>query len=397
MRKTHPLLLNLLCLALATALWLPTVHVFFAPSQAEALTAAPDERISPMAQALLERQLAVIERSQSSSEDLALLRHNNPEWDFMGRTFTVLALANLALRASEERPRYLAAMDRLIEETLELEAEHGPEYFLMSYWRHAPFVAQPARTLFVEGEIALMLGARQLIEERPEYAPLLRSRINSVIEHLSQGPMLSGESYPDECWTFCNAVALAAIRIADMIHGEDHSELSARWLENARTFLVDPRTGMLVSEFTYEGVHLDGPEGSSIFFVAHFLQLVDEDFARDQYRRARQALGVEVAGFAYAREWPDSSRAIPDIDSGPIIPITGASAGASGMAILGAAAFEDRSFLRGLITSLEFAGFPIEDSRELRYGASNQVGDAVLLYALVQGPLWAHVINGGRG
>ena len=104
-------------------------------------------------------------------------------------------------------------------------------------------------------------------------------------------------------------------------------------------------------------------------------------------------MGVEFLGYAWAREWPDPSRAIPDIDSGPTIPITGANAGASGMAILGAAAFGDTAFLNGLLTSLDFAAFPIEDGDQLRYGASNSVGDAVLLYALIQGPLWETINN----
>ena len=58
-------------------------------------------------------------------------------------------------------------------------------------------------------------------------------------------------------------------------------------------------------------------------------------------------------------------------------------------ALLGAGAFDDRATLAGLVASLDLAAFPIEDAGGLRYAASNAVGDAVLLYALVEGPLWA--------
>ena len=58
---------------------------------------------------------------------------------------------------------------------------------------------------------------------------------------------------------------------------------------------------------------------------------------------------------------------------------------------MGAAAFGDAEFLSGLLTSLEMAGFPVRTGGRLRYAASNQVGDAVLLYATVLGPLWAEV------
>jgi hypothetical protein len=159
--------------------------------------------------------------------------------------------------------------------------------------------------------------------------------------------------------------------------------------------LVDPATGLLVSSYTRDGRVLDGPEGSSIWMSAHNLLLVDEAFARDQYARARRELGVEALGYAWAREWPRSSSARPDVDSGPIVPLLDASAGSSGLAILGASAFGDDSFLEGLLASLELAGYPDRRGGELRYRASNRVGDAVVLYALSFGPLWDRVRRAG--
>ena len=63
---------------------------------------------------------------------------------------------------------------------------------------------------------------------------------------------------------------------------------------------------------------------------------------------------------------------------------------------MGAAAFDDRGFLHELVTSLQLAAFPLEWDGKLKYCASNQVGDAVLLYALVQGPLWKRVLEAPR-
>jgi hypothetical protein len=80
-----------------------------------------------------------------------------------------------------------------------------------------------------------------------------------------------------------------------------------------------------------------------------------------------------------------------DVDSGPVIPGLGASASASGLAIMGAASFGDLGYFRSLLASLEFAGFPREREGRLRYHASNPVGDAVLLYAMTEGPLWDRV------
>jgi hypothetical protein len=124
---------------------------------------------------------------------------------------------------------------------------------------------------------------------------------------------------------------------------------------------------------------------------AHCLDLVDPAFAADQYRRAKRELGRSVFGFGYAREWPEAWVGAMDVDSGPVIPPLGISAGASGLAFVGAAAFGDDLFLGRLLTSLRFGGFPVHDNGTLRFAASNDVGDAVLLYAWVMGPLWEEI------
>jgi len=183
-------------------------------------------------------------------------------------------------------------------------------------------------------------------------------------------------------------------RAADFLDGTDHSEFLGRWLATARKSLVHPPTGLLVSSYTFAGDVGDGPEGSSIWLAAHCLRLVDEAFARDQYERARRELAGRLCGFGFAREWPASWRGAMDVDSGPIIPVLGISAGSSGLALVGARSFDDADFFRALLTSLDFAGFPIREDGTLKYGASNQVGDSVMLYALVLGPVWDRILAG---
>ena len=125
--------------------------------------------------------------------------------------------------------------------------------------------------------------------------------------------------------------------------------------------------------------------------AAHCLQIVDKDFANDQYKRAKKELACSIFGFGYAKEWPDSYTGPADVDSGPIIPILEISAGSSGLAFVGAGVFGDREYFEKLLTTLNYGGFPMEDDGELSYQASNQVGDAVLLYSMVVGPLWDRV------
>jgi len=252
-------------------------------------------------------------------------------------------------------------------------------------------VLRPPRSLFIDGEIALMLAARRLVEEKPAYRQPLAERVEIMIDRMSQSPVLCAESYPDECWLFCNTVSLAAIRLADALDGTRHDAFLARWVRTAKAKLVEPRTGLLISAFQADGQPAPcgaGPEGTTIWMACHMLDVVDHEFAREQYRRARRELARSLFGFGYSREWPASFPGSMDVDSGPVVPILGASASASGLAILGAAAFGDRWFFDRLLTSLNLGGFPVERGGQLRYQASNPVGDAVVLYAMVLGPLW---------
>ena len=68
---------------------------------------------------------------------MAKMRGTNAEWDFMGRSFLVWALANRGLRHPEQKDACLAVMDRIIDETLKTEREQGIFHFLMPYARMA--------------------------------------------------------------------------------------------------------------------------------------------------------------------------------------------------------------------------------------------------------------------
>ncbi|MFA6240204.1 MAG: hypothetical protein WC655_04700, partial [Candidatus Hydrogenedentales bacterium] len=285
---------------------------------------------------------------------------------------------------------YLHVLDLIIHDTERLLAEGGDLYFLMEYAREAPFAQQPSRSLFIDGELAAMIAARRFVEERT-FSKTLNERVDLIVERMSQSPVLCCESYPNECWMFCNAVALAAVKMNDVLDGRDHSAFLKAWVTSARERLTDPKTGLLVSSFTYQGHAMDGPEGSTLWMTAHALQVVDEDFAKSQYDGARRALQGSCLGFAWAREWPETWRGPMDVDSGPVIPVFEISAGSSGLAFVGAAAFGDESYYKQLAATLRFSAFPYERRGELKFCASNQVGDAVLLYSTVLGPLWEEV------
>jgi hypothetical protein len=376
------LLLATTCLIVGFALWLPCIRLLYpAPTRDLAFVAEQHQRLS-----------------RPDPVGLSRLRRANPEWALMARTLAGAALARQILRARTSLPRAAAGqlearllprLDALVERVLRLERQHGFQHFLLAYGRRGRWRQRPPRSQFVDGELAWLIGLRRRVrDDSPRLRRAFRQRVQAIVTRMKHSPTLSAESYPDECWTFCNTIALAALKLAERLDGADTAGLPQRWVALARRRLVDRRTGLLVSSYHLDGRVRDGPEGSSLWLSITMLRQVDRAFARDQYRRARRHLGRTVLGFGFAREWPAGARrARRDVDSGQPIPLLGASPSSSGFALWAARAFDDRSFARDLARSLELAGYPIKTAAGRRFAASNAVGDAVLLLAASESPL----------
>ncbi len=332
----------------------------------------------------------------------ASLRAENPEWVLLHHLFSVLSFANLALSKPRAGTAGVHDMDALIDDVLRAEQAHGQRAFLLPYVDVRPFMVGPPRSAFVDGELAVMLGARSLVVralheqgvgagvvEREDYLAELRRRVASLSEHMERSAVFCAESYPNECWSFCTVIGLVAMRMLDELDGTDHSQVIARFIAVARKQLTDPCTGLWISSFDLAGTRHDGPEGSTIWMVAHGLALFDPELAADQFERAKRALSVSALGLSVSREWPVGDEGMFDIDVGPIVPWLGASAASSGFAILAASTFHDGEFADGLMRSLLLVGLPLPSSGGLRFVAGNALGDAVILYGMTQGPLWA--------
>ena len=229
---------SLAALFLAGLIWLPCLHFVFARPVSAFYTPSG---LSPKARELAARHIELWANPQLREQEISRMRVSNAEWDFMGRSYLVWALANMGLRDPSLKPLCLQTMDQIIDQTRQLEKEKGIYFFLMPYAKSGEFVAKPSRSLFIDGEIALMLASRRVLGEKPEYKPLLAERIQIITDGLQHSKHLALESYPDECWTFDHVVALAAIRTADYLDGTDHSALIRDWVTMAKKKLVDPK------------------------------------------------------------------------------------------------------------------------------------------------------------
>src|SRR5580704_10628917 len=84
-----------LAVLIATVVWLPSVHLLYYRSGAEFRSEAG---LSTRARELASWQLHLWQDPAQRQAELARMRRSNAEWDFMGRSFLVWALANIAMR-----------------------------------------------------------------------------------------------------------------------------------------------------------------------------------------------------------------------------------------------------------------------------------------------------------
>ena len=239
------------------------------------------------------------------------------------------------------KAEHLAVIDAVLTRTLPRRA-HGDDEFLLLLRAPAPFRDVRRRSFFVDGEIALMLAARQLVEPRADLAPLLRERIDTIARPArARAGAGRRELSRRGVRRFCNTVALAALRLYDAVDGCETTGScgGAGSSRRASTWWI-ARTGLLRLELHLRRrQHAMGRRARRCGSPAHMLQVVDADFAREQYERARRELIGRARSASRGRaEWPEacarrtttSTRARP-------FRWSNANAGSSGLALRGGA------------------------------------------------------------
>jgi len=315
------------------------------------------------------------------------MAEQNPEWDLISRTFFAYSLANVALQYPDERERALKYLDQVIADTM----TRPWQEFVLPYAFDRPYVVQPVRSIMIDGEVALMIGLRRLV--RDDVSDDVRRKHDELNAHcirmIEAGAVLCGESYPNECWLWCTPLALASVRVHDVLEGEDHGKLFRLWESVARERLVDPRNGLIKSAVTLNGKTIHPPEGSTIWIGAQCLLAFAPDFAREQYALMKEHLSGRLLCFQFGREWPRGLEGEWDIDSG-FTPF-GMGPASTGFALVASKEFGDLAFFSELTGLLNLVGVPQREGDQFRYLSSNLVGDATFLYAKTTGPAWAEL------
>jgi hypothetical protein len=184
-------------LAMAPAVYLPDVDGYYAAE------------LPKDAQAQLEYFYWIWDDPVRREAAHLAMRSQNPEWDMISRSFFAYSLANVALGCPAEREKALRYLDRVIDDTVVRDWHE----FLLPYGSERPFIRQPASSIMVDGEFSLMIGLRRLVADSPDYKhrALHRQMIERCVAAMEAGPVLCGECYPDECWLWCNPLALTSI------------------------------------------------------------------------------------------------------------------------------------------------------------------------------------------
>ena len=325
------------------------------------------------------------------------MRRSNPEWDFMGRTFLAYSLAEMALREPAEKARHLAALDAILDDTLRRERDEGLYYFLMPYARarpsgcsrraassstaRSPSCSASAASSSERGRVPAAAAARvEAMIARMKRARCSRPRATRTSAGRSATPSPSPRSRRRDCWT-----------------GRTTGTSSGDGCEAAKAKLVDPATGLLVSSYTLRRAH---PTTARRARASGWRRTCSARWIRCSPRTSIAAPRRSSAAPCWASATPASGRrrtAGPRTSTpGRSIPGLDVSGGSSGLAFVAASSFGDHAFLGALTPPSNSPRFRAMRDGHLRYAASNQVGDAVVLYSKCSGRLWDAVAPGRR-
>jgi hypothetical protein len=200
----------------------------------------------------------------------------------------------------------------------------------------------------------------------------------------STSPYLA--AYPGQAWPVDSTVAMASLRLHDMLLPARFVETVQRWLRGVRQRL-DPRTGLLPHRVDADtGNPVGVARGSSQSVIQRFLVDVDAAFAREQYLRYRDQYVVSPLGLGPAvREYPDGVDGPADVDSGPL-PF-GVSLSATVVTIGAAQVHGDAPLAGALANHVELAGLPVNTPWTKRYAFGLlPIGDAFLAWSKTARP-----------
>jgi len=311
------------------------------------------------------------------------------EWSLVTLSMTALGAANVGFEYSSTVPADLELVDRCAE----IARRPSVRAFDAKRWGDDPIDAMngPNSHLGYLGHLALILEANRLLGGRDaELAALEPKVVAALADKLRAAPAALLPTYPNETYVADNAVALAAIALADVgrgahasgnasgdaRHAGPHAALIESTLTTWRKTLIDADTGV----FVFGPGDRAKARASGAALTAMMLGYVDEPLALDQGKALALHFDTHVLGLFDALCENVGCSGAGDVDSGPLV--FGASPSATGFALALAKRSRDVVRLGDDLATAEWAGLGFSLGGRRRYVLAPLVGDAVVLAAM---------------
>ncbi len=194
------------------------------------------------------------------------------------------------------------------------------------FWSHLALILGIDRFVRCTGDDGRSCAAN------PEIDPLAQRVVLHLVARSEERPLFHARSYPGSpMWPADQTVTLLAIRMYDATHGTHLHEKPLQAFLAVLRARRDGDTGLFPSSVTPAVATGRIPRGCATLWSVGYLAQLDPAVARDQYERARDALGANVGGLGGFREWPRGRGGDMDLDSGPILAGVGVAATAFGL------------------------------------------------------------------
>jgi len=207
-----------------------------------------------------------------------------------------------------------------------------------------------------------------------------RARCDSIAAAVDAPATPFPTSYPGLAWPADATVAVAALRLHDRLLGERYNDVVGRWVADVRARLDDAEGLLAHAADADTGAPRGGVRGESLALMLRFLPEIDSSLAAEQYAGFRRRFVDTRLGLPVVLATPRGSRAVPDVDSGPV-PL-GVGLPATVVGIGAARANGDAALADALDRTAEAAGLPVTWTGRRRYGLGLvPVGDAFLVWS----------------
>lgn len=303
------------------------------------------------------------------------------EWALYTCSMTSAAMANIAILFPHHRDMAIKNIERIIDIALSTKIR---EYDSVS-WHEDPLVSLKGDNSHMSylSHIAWMMGRLKQIGGGDKYDFLYHAVCEAMHRRMLLSPSLNLETYPNEnIYLPDMLVTIVALSDYSKLYNRKYQPTVDKWVERARTEWTDPETGLLasfLSEDYFSSTVVLPIKGSYSALNCYYLSLVDEVFAKEQYKLLKK-LFKQRFPFTGIREYIDRRTMYQfDIDCGPII--FNLSPSGTAFVIGCATSLNDMVFRKQLLRTAEIAGSTVTRNGESHYLLAEYalVGEAVAL------------------